>query len=206
MPALLALLIAAAPAHASLVGIYEIHQMEMAGGIELRADGRFRYAFSYGAVDEEGEGEWKRDGQNVVLTSSPMPQEPTFEIVKDVPAPPCTLTVAVDWGKFGWNSPPNALVTYPDSPTELHFVQADENGALHPDKCPIHSLLPLVPMFDTPGAPLNLSPATGHNLSLRFVPNDLGRVAFRAEPLRIEGPALVMKRYDAEIRFLPRRP
>jgi len=203
---LLALFLAAAPAHASLAGIYEIHQMEIGGGLELRADGHFRYAFTYGAVDEESEGDWTSDGKAVRLTSRPMPKEPTFEIVKDTAAPKCTLSISVDWGRFGWNSAPDVLVTYADSPRDLHFLQADENGMFHTANCPVATLFPLVPMFGTPGAPLNLSSSTGHNLSLRFVPNDLGHVSFRGEKLKIDGSALVMERYDAEIRFLPREP
>jgi hypothetical protein len=55
--ATLLLLTGAAPADtahpAALVGEYAGHQMEMGAGLELRADGRFRYALSYGAIDEE---------------------------------------------------------------------------------------------------------------------------------------------------------
>jgi hypothetical protein len=54
-------------------GLYEIDQMEMAGGLELRPDGRFRYAFDYGAVSEESEGRWTFEDGRVVLTTDPMP-------------------------------------------------------------------------------------------------------------------------------------
>ena len=54
-------------------GFYEINQMEMAGGLELRPDGRFRYAFDYGAVSEESEGRWTFEDGTVVLTTDPMP-------------------------------------------------------------------------------------------------------------------------------------
>ncbi|HEX8841492.1 MAG TPA: hypothetical protein VF757_04250, partial [Sphingomicrobium sp.] len=92
------------------------------------------------------------------------------------------------------------------TPDELHFLQADETGALHPDNCSVTSVRPVVPMFEVAGAPLKVSPATGHRLSLRFVPNDLGHIAFRAEPLKLDANALVLERYDAEIRFLRVRP
>src|SRR6476619_2690961 len=88
-----ALLIVAAPAAshipttARLAGMYEVRQMEMAGGLELKRDGHFRYAFSYGAVDEEAEGDWSFDGKAVNLTSKPMPKLASFELVKDDPAP-----------------------------------------------------------------------------------------------------------------------
>src|SRR5438128_11600149 len=88
MIGLAALLMVAAPAPttARLAGEYEIHQMEMAGGLELKRNGHFRYALSYGAVDEEGEGDWTFDGKAVHLTSSPMPKAPSFELVHDDPA------------------------------------------------------------------------------------------------------------------------
>ena len=54
-------------------GLYEINQMEMAGGLELRPDGRFRYAFDYGAVSEVSEGRWTFEDGTVVLTTDPMP-------------------------------------------------------------------------------------------------------------------------------------
>jgi hypothetical protein len=194
------------PAPSSVAGLYEIHEMEMAGGLELRPDGHFRYAFTYGAVDEQSEGDWTFDGAAVHLTSRPMPRQPTFALVRDTPAPKCTLSISVDWGRFGWSSAPDVLVAYRDSPKELHLAQADQSGTFHPANCAVTTVIPLVPMFDVAGEPLNLSPATGHKLALRFVPNQLGHVAFRAEPLKMDGSALVWERYDAEIRFLRVRP
>ena len=192
----------AAPSTPSPAGTYAIHQMEMAGGLELQPNGHFRYAFTYGAVDEEAEGDWSFDGKTVRLTSKPMPNEPTFDLVSDTPAPKCTLSLSVDWGNFGWSSAPDVLVAYEGAPKELHFLQADEKGTVHLENCAVTTVMPLVPMFHVPGEPLKLSPATGHRLALRFRPNDLGHIAFRNEPLRLDGAGLVMERYDAEIRFL----
>ena len=68
-----ALTVAAPPEPPRFAGLYRISQMEMAGGLELEPNGRFRYAFDYGAVSEESEGNWTvRDG-NVLLTTDPMP-------------------------------------------------------------------------------------------------------------------------------------
>ena len=58
---------------AQFAGLYEINQMEMAGGLELQPNGRFRYAFDYGAVSEEAEGSWKVEDGTVLLTTDPMP-------------------------------------------------------------------------------------------------------------------------------------
>lgn len=64
---------ASAQAAPQVAGLYEISQMEMAGGLELSPDGRFRYAFDYGAVSEESEGRWLAEGDKVLLTTDPMP-------------------------------------------------------------------------------------------------------------------------------------
>jgi hypothetical protein len=202
MTLLILLLAAAAPQASSPAGTYAIHQMEMAGGLELQRGGHFRYAFTYGAVDEQAEGDWSFDGHAVRLTSKPMPVEPTFDLVSDTPAPKCALSLSVDWGKFGWNSAPDVLVAYDGAPREVHLLQANETGTVHLDNCAVTTVIPLVPMFGVAGAPLQLSPATGHKLSLRFRPNDLGHVAFRNQSLRLDGSALLMDRYDTEIRFL----
>jgi len=73
----LVLIAASVPAVASardMAGLYDINQMEMAGGLELSPNGNFRYAFDYGAVSEQSEGSWSLDGGTVRLTTDPMPQ------------------------------------------------------------------------------------------------------------------------------------
>jgi hypothetical protein len=65
----------AAPAGAqstSLVGTYDGGQMEIAAGLELKADRHFRYALSYGALDEEAAGTWTVSGDQLLLTSAPV--------------------------------------------------------------------------------------------------------------------------------------
>ena len=64
---------ATAEATPQVAGLYEINQMEMAGGLELQRNGRFRYAFDYGAVSEVSEGKWAVEGNTVLLTTDPMP-------------------------------------------------------------------------------------------------------------------------------------
>ena len=64
---------ASAETPAGFAGLYEINQMEMAGGLELQPGGRFRYAFDYGAVSEVSEGKWTVEGDTVLLTTDPMP-------------------------------------------------------------------------------------------------------------------------------------
>ena len=108
-----ALLLVAAPAPTtSPVGMYETHQMEVAAGLELKPDHHFRYALSYGAVDEEGAGDWTFDGKTVHLTSNPMPKAPSFELVRDDPAPKGQLFLTLEDPGFEWGHPLEAIATY----------------------------------------------------------------------------------------------
>jgi hypothetical protein len=76
MTALAALLLSAAPVPADTVpGLYFANQMEVAAGLELLQNGRFRYALDYGAVSEGAEGRWTSDGVTVRLTSDVGPND-----------------------------------------------------------------------------------------------------------------------------------
>jgi hypothetical protein len=75
--AALLLLAAAAPAD-SLSGLYRTHQMEVAAALELQPSGHFRYALTYGAMDEQAEGDWSFDGKTVRLTTRQAPPSPEY--------------------------------------------------------------------------------------------------------------------------------
>ncbi len=52
-----------------LAGMYNGGQMELAAALELNGNGSFRYALSYGALDEETQGSWRFTDGAVRLTS-----------------------------------------------------------------------------------------------------------------------------------------
>ena len=205
---LLAALVLAAPASAasSPAGIYEIHQMEMAGGLELKANGHFRYALSYGAADEEAEGDWTSDGKAIRLTTKPVPKPPNFELVRDDPAPKGELSLALEPPGFGWEGSIDALVTIAGSAKKAR-VRTEGDGRIEiPAGITVTTVEPVVPIYGGTGTPIALSANSGHRLLLRFKPNDLGKAAFKQEPLAIDGNDLLLERYEAVIRFLRVRP
>lgn len=200
------LLPAAAPAAPSPAGLYEIHQMEMGGGLELQANGHFRYALSYGAADEEAEGDWMSDGKTIRLTTRPAPTPPNFELVRDDPAPQGELSLALEPPGFGWEGSIDALVTIGGS-TRKARVRTEGDGRIEiPAGVSVTAVEPVVPIYGGTGSPIALSTERGHRLLLRFKPNDLGKAAFNQEPLAIDGNDLLLQRYEALIRFLRARP
>ena len=51
---------------------------DVAGGLELGADGRFRYFLSAGALDQRAEGSWTETAGDIRLTTDPKPVPPSF--------------------------------------------------------------------------------------------------------------------------------
>lgn len=202
-----ALLLAAAPVapKASIAGLYQVHQMEMGGGLELRKDGHFRYGFSYGAVDEEAKGDWTFDGKTVRLTSKPMPKQPSFELVRDDPAPAGELYMTLEDPGFEWGHPLEAVAT--EDLKSGFEISADDAGRVDlADRPPVTAIAPMMPVYGSTGEIFHLESGRGHRLLFRFHANDLGHVAFRKEPLAKLGRDLVLVRYGAEIRFIRVRP
>ena len=207
MIALAALLLVAAPApaQASPAGLYELHQMEMAGGLELKPDGHFRYALSYGAVDEEGRGDWTFDGKAVRLTSNPMPKAPSFELVRDDPAPKGELYMTLQDPGFEWGHPLEAIAA--DAAKRGYEISADDSGRVDlTGKPSIVALAPKMPVYGPTGDIFPLSADRGHRLLFRFHANDLGKARFDKEPLKKDGADLLMERYDTSVRFVKVRP
>ena len=76
-----AVVVASAPAEARspYAGRYRIaNGPDTAGGLELQADGRFRYVRSEGALDQHAEGNWTETGGDIRLTTAPKPVLPVF--------------------------------------------------------------------------------------------------------------------------------
>jgi hypothetical protein len=199
---LAALLLAAGPAAGAdgVSGLYQIRQMEMGGGLELTPDGRFRYALDYGAASEQAEGRWVTKNDSIMLTSDPMPKAPSFDVVKDESAPPGELWVQLAPPGFGdFTTNLEMLVTFRDG-TRRQMHQ-DGDGHVPVDVRIATTIQLIVPIYGDVTAPIKISPGQGHRLTLRFMPNDLGKARLDGEPLRREGDTLVLQRYDAKIVF-----
>jgi hypothetical protein len=190
---------ASAPA-AVAPGIYDGSQTEIAARLVLRPDGRFAYALSYGALDEQAQGRWVEADGKVLLTTEPKPKQPRFAVVSDKPAADGSIHVALSDPDLLQGSSLTMVVTYEGAATPA-FVEVDEDGRLPvPAGKTVATLVPDLPVFEQPLPAHALTPG-GHSIVFRFEPNDLGIAAFDRQPLAIEGDTLVLSRYDRTIRF-----
>lgn len=198
---LLASVLLAAAAPASVAGLYQAQQMEVGAALELQKNGHFRYQLDYGAVSEQAEGDWKFDGKTVRLSSKPMPKQPSYELIRDDPAPKGELMMTVEPPGFGADYRIDAVAI--DAATgEKGMVTTDSDGHVETGGHSLRSVDPLIPVYGNIGGHFMLAPERGHHLVLRFHANDLGRAAFNGEPLQVTSRGLVFSRYDTEIRFV----
>ncbi|MGE0259903.1 MAG: hypothetical protein AB7H71_18020 [Alphaproteobacteria bacterium] len=189
-----------AQSQASLAGIYDGNQMEMAVGLELMADGRFRYALAYGALDEQATGRWTTRGNQVLLTSDPV-TPPRFVLVSQQRGANGLLQVQLDVPRGVSRQYFNAFITKSNGETERR--QLAEDGLQLPfasNDAPIGIRL-VLQVFDVASQPVRLDPAAGYSLRFRFEPNDIGKVAFQATPLAIVNGDLMLDRHGRTIRF-----
>jgi hypothetical protein len=183
----------------SLVGTYDGRQMEMAA-LELLADGRFRYALAYGALDEEAAGKWSLRGDRVLLTSDPV-TAPRFVVVSQGRGAPGVLRVDLDVPKGVSRQYFDAVIAKANGQTERK--QLAEDGLLLPfaaAETPTTIRL-LLQMFEVASGPVRLDPNSGYSVRFRFEPNDVGKVSFQATPLKLVNGALLLDRHGRTIRF-----
>ena len=72
------LLVAAAAPTDTPAGLYRTHQIEVAAALELQPNGHFRYMLTYGAMDEQAEGDWTSDSKTVRLTTRQATPSPEY--------------------------------------------------------------------------------------------------------------------------------
>ena len=185
---------------ASLVGTYNGSQMEIAAGLELKADGRFRYALSYGALDEEAAGKWIMSGDRVLLTSDPV-LAPRFVLVSRGKGIDGVLQLSLDAPKGLSRQYFDAEIAQANGQTQRKQLGEDSLSVpFTRDDVPT-SVRMLFPIFSVAGEALKLDPSSGYSVRFRFEPNDLGKVAFQATALKIIDGDLLLDRHGRTIRF-----
>lgn len=205
---MIALFLAAAAAAtdpASLAGLYDGGQMELAAQLELRADGHFRYGLSYGALDEEAEGVWTVEGDHVLLTTEPEVIPPRFVLVSQAAAPAGAMAVTVVDPTDRPLPNIDIAVTYEEGDPDI--VQSQDQAVTLPLDAarPPRSILLAVPVFDLESEPFPIAPGKGYGFTFRLEPNGLGKADFRRTSLTIDKDALVLPRFDRTLRFTRRQ-
>ena len=188
------------PDPSGLVGTYDGHQMEMAVGLKLRADGRFDYGLSYGALDESATGTWRVQGDSVLLTSDPV-TPPVFVMLEQRPASDGKTHLVLDVPQ-GWTRQYfDAEVGLADGRVVGGQLSDDSDAIpLAAGDRPV-SLRLALGVYEIRSDAFHLDGTPASRIHVRFEQNDLGKVAFAKTPLRIDNGNLLLERYGRSIVF-----
>jgi hypothetical protein len=192
--------IAAGPKPASLVGMYEGGQMEVAAALELKANGRFHYGLSYGALDEEAVGKWTMSGDQITLTSDPV-TAPRYVVVSQENGPAGVLRIIIDFKDPYYQQHFFALITGSDDSVENVQLGIDGLTWAFPSGAPPKSVRLLFNVYQLVSDPLPLAASPGYLIHYRFEANDLGKVEFKAEPVKIVHGELLLERHGRTLSF-----
>jgi hypothetical protein len=184
---------------ADLAGTYRGNQMEVGTELRLEANGRFEYYLSYGALDEMSEGTWSLDGEAILLSSDPF-RAPAFELVGSKRGKAATLDVSLEAPKQMPLQYFSALILRSDhTTTEGRFDEGHLRIPLTGANRATSFVLGLE-IFSVMSEPHDIPPDT-RTMHFRFVPNELGKVAFAHKRLPREGEDLLLERYGRMLRF-----
>ncbi len=192
---LIPLLLAAAPA--TLVGEYHLTGVrEAAGALELGANGRFRYALTYGALDETSEGVWHQQGPRIFLTTDPKPRPPSFTVASAEPGKPGVFQLRLEnpagqpipnieiRTTFKSGETDSAMTR--TSPETDHWMEADIDAQRIPVSLQFH-----IPVFEIDSQPIPIDVTKARRYRVVLDPADLGVRDFQDWALDVRQDMLV---------------
>ena len=158
---------------------------DVAGGLELGADGRFRYFLSAGALDQHAEGTWTETGGDIRLTTDPRPVPPSFargpdakpEDGKDLPTLHVRLADGRDLAGIDFRLGLTGGVGMAGY-TQAEGWSFDEAQA-KPDERRIAWVELVEPIYDVVSPRFVIDPPASGGLVFVLTPNDIEVVDFR---------------------------
>ena len=192
--------LAAGPTMASLAGVYDGGQMEIGAQLELKADGTFQYELAYGALDEQATGKWSLSGGQVLLTSAPV-TPPHFTVVSQEKGDDGALKITMDFKDPYQQQDFDALIQKSDGKWEQEQLGVEGLSWAFAPSAPPMSVRLAIPVYQFAGEEFKLDPKAGYTLVFHFDANDLGKVAFKATPMKIVNGELLLDRFDRTLKF-----
>ncbi|MDQ8756880.1 tetratricopeptide repeat protein [Sphingosinicella sp. LHD-64] len=183
---------------AGTAGTYIVERMETASALELGEDGRFRWGFSYGALDMIAEGRWRRDGDAVVLDTEPAVTPPRFEMIA-TEAGRGPLTVRIEDANGTRAHYLDVVAEYEGGEGDFGFQDGDA-FAFEPSERRIVAVRLGSQAFGFLSEPFPVPEGT-RRMRFRFLPGDLGRGDFRGTRATIEGDALLLPVLGEPLRY-----
>lgn len=197
-PGLSLVLALCAPAAAqSLAGRYRLAEgPDVAGQLELTADGRFGYELAAGALDERAQGRWEQRGEAACLTTEPKPTPPAFRAIE---AAGHEATVRVVWPNGRGIAGVDFTIGF-DSGEPVSGYTQEDGWTLPEEETRTPRWIELTePIYRVRLARTEFA---GRHFRAELVPGDIGVVDFQGACLTRQGDRYVLRRTEGEMRFV----
>jgi hypothetical protein len=177
---------------------------DVAGGLLIRADGRFFYGLSAGALDQRAEGRWEAVLDSICLTSDPKPVPPTFTKGEPVEVEGAVPTIFVSWPNGRGIAGVDFIISFDEGPPIEDYTQVYGWTMPEGDKRVPRRIEIFEPIHDISAPPFELTEADGGRLRAILTPNDFGVVDLTGTCLDESREGIVMHRFGGEIPFVRR--
>lgn len=177
-----------------------VGQMEAASGLELTADGRFRYFLAYGSLDQQAQGRWSSDGRRVALNTEPRPVPAEFSARPPSRSDEAALIVFVATPNGRGLNSVDVRIGLADGRVHEGYTQ-DYGWRLGPDERPsaVQWIELSLQAYGVPPRRFAVDGSAGNQFNFTFTPNDFGTVDFRDRIFQIEGRNLVFREQGAAL-------
>lgn len=174
---------------------------DLASQLQIEENGHFRYFLSYGALDEQAEGLWKRTAGGIALTTDPRPRPPLFSVAAAEPGGEAPFTLQVVWPDGSGIAGIDLRIGFANGETAQAYTQQDGwTMDQDPRGAPIWiELYDAIHGFASPR--FTLAPGA-RTVRVLYTPNDLGIADFNEAPVTLEQGRLLLRRGDGAIHYV----
>lgn len=176
---------------------------DTAGLLDLRADGRFRYFLSEGALDEQAEGTWTETGGDIRLTTEPKPIPPSWARGPDGGDGSATIRVILADGRELAGI--DFRLGLADGASMAGYTQAEGWSFAEPGERRIAWVELHEPIHGIASQRFAIDPPAFGGLVFVLTPNDIGTVDFDQAPLLQRSDDFALDRRGRELRLVRER-
>lgn len=188
----------------TVAGHYYLEGVHEAGSeLLLRPDGRFQYFLAYGAYDENAAGDWRVEGERIILNTSGGYTPPRFTLKQSSSKPDQPLTILIQDNHERGIPGIDILVDYGGTEPEVGYSQYygwHASDTRNPQAIGLG-----IRMYDLKPQWFKVADKSQNYYVFTFNPGDLGKALFRNTPLRRENGALILERGGRTLRYVKGR-
>lgn len=180
---------------------------DAASELIIRKNGHFAYGLIVGALDEQAEGRWRREGDSLYLTTEPKPVPPAFAAGAAARTDSAPLHLRIVWdGSDRGVAGVDLRIGFAEGGTVDDYTQED-GWSLSPEERRTPAWVELsLPMFGLGPTRFPIDPAKANDLTFALIRNDIGVFDFEDMRLDIGKGRLVMHRGEARLVYLKVKP